>query len=170
MSESKLRNDVEPQTGICAFGPSALGLSGGVPAQVPLPAQMGTAPAYIPGPGQAAQYWDRGIFQATLQPVHIHAINLDLERKSLLGQPFREPDPAQVLTDNHPDIQDRSMLRWPDLLRGYGKIYPLASILLFTVLTMLAGARLYRQVHGFIRVHLDRLNDGLGLSLRRAPA
>lgn len=57
-----------------------------------------------------------------------------------------------------------------DPRRGQGKIYPLAPILLFTVLAMLAGARSYRQVHGFIQTHLDRLNDGFGLSLRRAPA
>ena len=58
----------------------------------------------------------------------------------------------------------------PDPRRGQGKIYPLAPILLFTVLGMLAGARSYRQVHAFIRTHLDRLNSGFGLSLRRAPA
>ena len=57
-----------------------------------------------------------------------------------------------------------------DPRRDQGKMYPLAPILLFTVLAMLAGARSYRQVHGFIRTHLDRLNDGFGLSLRRAPA
>jgi hypothetical protein len=49
-------------------------------------------------------------------------------------------------------------------------MYPLAPILLSTVLAMLAGARSYRQVHGFIRTHLDRLNSAFGLSLRRAPA
>ena len=58
----------------------------------------------------------------------------------------------------------------PDPRRGQGKMYPLAPILLFTVLAMLAGARSYRQVHAFIRAHLDRLNSGFGLSLRRAPA
>ena len=57
-----------------------------------------------------------------------------------------------------------------DPRRGQGKMYPLAPILLFTVLAMLAGARSYRQVHGFIRTHLDRLNNGFGVSLRRAPA
>ena len=57
-----------------------------------------------------------------------------------------------------------------DLHRDQGKMYPLAPILLFTVLAMLAGARSYRQVHAFIRTHLDRLNDGFGLPLRRAPA
>ena len=54
--------------------------------------------------------------------------------------------------------------------RGQGKMYPLAPILLFTVLAMLAGAMSYRQVHAFIRVHLDRLNASFGLSLRKAPA
>jgi hypothetical protein len=57
-----------------------------------------------------------------------------------------------------------------DPRRGQGKMYPLAPILLFTVLAMLAGARSYRQVHGFIQTHLDRLNSGFGVSLRRAPA
>ena len=58
----------------------------------------------------------------------------------------------------------------PDPRRGQGKMYPLAPILLFTVLAMLAGARSYRQVHAFIRTHLARLNGEFGLSLRRAPA
>jgi hypothetical protein len=57
-----------------------------------------------------------------------------------------------------------------DPRRDQGKMYPLAPILLFTVLAMLAGARSYRQVHAFIQTHLDRLNSGFGLSLRRAPA
>ena len=35
-----------------------------------------------------------------------------------------------------------------DPRRDQGKMYPLAPILLFTVLAMLAGARSYRQVHG----------------------
>jgi hypothetical protein len=58
----------------------------------------------------------------------------------------------------------------PDPRRGQGKIYPLAPILLFTVLAMLSGAVSYRQVHAFIKTHLDRLNAAFGLSLRRAPA
>jgi hypothetical protein len=58
----------------------------------------------------------------------------------------------------------------PDPRRRQGKMYPLAPILLFTVLAMLAGARSYRQVHAFIRTHLGRLNAEFGLSLRRAPA
>jgi hypothetical protein len=57
-----------------------------------------------------------------------------------------------------------------DPRRSQGKMYPLAPILLFTVLAMLAGARSYRQVHGFIRTHLNRLNSAFDVSLRRAPA
>ena len=57
-----------------------------------------------------------------------------------------------------------------DSRRDQGKIYPLAPILLFTVLAMLAGARSYRQVHAFIHTHLNRLNSEFGLSLCRAPA
>ena len=57
-----------------------------------------------------------------------------------------------------------------DPRRGQGKMYPLAPILLFTVLAMLAGTRSYRQVHAFMQTQLDRLNSGFGLSLRRAPA
>jgi hypothetical protein len=57
-----------------------------------------------------------------------------------------------------------------DRRRDQGKIYPLAPILLLTVLGMPAGARSYRQVHAFIQTHPDRLNSGFGLSLRRAPA
>ncbi|MFC7455240.1 transposase family protein [Insolitispirillum peregrinum] len=57
-----------------------------------------------------------------------------------------------------------------DPRRGQGKIHPLTPILLFTVLAMLAGARSYCQVHSFIRTHLERLNDGFGISLRRTPA
>jgi hypothetical protein len=41
---------------------------------------------------------------------------------------------------------------------------------MFTVLAMLAGAVSYRQVHAFIRTHLDRLNSTFGVFLRKAPA
>lgn len=57
-----------------------------------------------------------------------------------------------------------------DPRRGQGKVYPLAPMLLFTVLAMLAGARSYRQVHAFIKAHLERLNAAFGVSLPRAPA
>ena len=49
-------------------------------------------------------------------------------------------------------------------------MYPLAPMLLSTMLAMLAGARSYRQVHAFIEGHLERLNAAFGVSLRCAPA
>jgi DDE_Tnp_1-associated len=57
-----------------------------------------------------------------------------------------------------------------DPRRGQGKMYSLAPVLLFTVLAMLAGAVSYRQVHAFIRIHLDRLNAAFGVFLRKSPA
>ena len=38
-----------------------------------------------------------------------------------------------------------------DHRRDQGKMYPLAPVVLFTMLCMVAGARSYRQVHAFIR-------------------
>ena len=61
--------------------------------------------------------------------------------------------------------------RVPDPRRRQGKMYPLAPLLLFTVLSMLAGAKSYRQVHAFIKTHLARLNRAFAEDkLRRAPA
>ena len=57
-----------------------------------------------------------------------------------------------------------------DPRRGQGKMYALGPVLLFTVLSMLAGARSYREVHSFIRTHLDCLNKAFGVRLPRAPA
>lgn len=57
-----------------------------------------------------------------------------------------------------------------DPRRDQGKMYPLPTILLYTVLAILAGAKSYRQVHGFIDIHLVRLNAAFGLFLRHAPA
>jgi hypothetical protein len=57
-----------------------------------------------------------------------------------------------------------------DPRRRQGQMYPLPTILLYTVLAILAGAKSYRQVHGFIDTHLVRLNAAFGLFLRHAPA
>jgi hypothetical protein len=35
-------------------------------------------------------------------------------------------------------------------------MYPLPTILLYTVLAIVAGAKSYRQVHDFIDIHLER--------------
>lgn len=59
----------------------------------------------------------------------------------------------------------------PDPRRREGKIYPLASVLLFTILGMLAGAHSYRRIHSFIKIHLQRLNAAFPAAcLSKAPA
>ena len=58
----------------------------------------------------------------------------------------------------------------PDRRRAEGKRFDLASVLLYTILGMVAGANSYRQMHEFIRVHRQRLNEAFGLALRYAPS
>jgi len=58
----------------------------------------------------------------------------------------------------------------PDHRRAEGKRFDLATVLLFTILGMVAGANSYRQMHEFIRIHRQRLNEAFGLSLRYAPS
>jgi hypothetical protein len=58
----------------------------------------------------------------------------------------------------------------PDPRRRQGRRYPLAHLLLFSVLAVLAGAASYRGLRVFIAVHRERLNAVFGTSLRRAPA
>ncbi len=43
-------------------------------------------------------------------------------------------------------------------------------MLLYAILAMVAGANSYRQLHEFIRIHRQRLNDAFNLSLRYAPS
>jgi hypothetical protein len=57
----------------------------------------------------------------------------------------------------------------PDHRRAEGKRFDLATVLLFRILGMIAGANSYRQKHEFIRIHRQRLNEAFGLSLRCAP-
>ena len=57
-----------------------------------------------------------------------------------------------------------------DPRRAQGKMYSLGPVLLFAVLAMLAGAKSYRQIHSFIKLHRERLNTAFGLAWRRAPA
>ena len=57
-----------------------------------------------------------------------------------------------------------------DPRRRQGQMYPLPTVLLYTVLAIVSGAKSYRQVHGFIDTHLVRLNAAFGLFLRHAPA
>jgi hypothetical protein len=58
----------------------------------------------------------------------------------------------------------------PDPRRRQGRRYPLAPLLLFSVLAILAGAASYRGILIFIGVHRERLNATFGTRLRRAPA
>src|SRR4051794_8569936 len=58
----------------------------------------------------------------------------------------------------------------PDPRRRQGRRYPLAHLLLFSVLAVLAGATSYPGLLGFITVHRERLNTVFGAGLRRAPA
>src|SRR3954452_25381107 len=58
----------------------------------------------------------------------------------------------------------------PDPRRSQGRRHPLAHLLLFSVLAVLAGATSYRGILSFIGVHPERLHATLGPRLRRAPA
>jgi hypothetical protein len=58
----------------------------------------------------------------------------------------------------------------PDPRRAQGKRYPLAHLLLFSILAVLAGATSYRGIRVFIGVHRERLNAIFGAGFGRAPA
>ena len=57
----------------------------------------------------------------------------------------------------------------PDPRRPQGWMYTLPHLVLFAILTVVAGANSYRSIHSFIDVHLDRLKAIFGLGWRRAP-
>jgi DDE_Tnp_1-associated len=58
----------------------------------------------------------------------------------------------------------------PDHRRDEGKRFDLATVLLYAILSMVAGANSYRQMHEFIRIHLQRLNEAFGLRLGCSPS
>src|SRR3954449_8226343 len=58
----------------------------------------------------------------------------------------------------------------PDPRRRQGQRYPLAPLLLFSVLAVLAGATSYRRIRLFIGAHRERLDATFGARFRRAPA
>ena len=58
----------------------------------------------------------------------------------------------------------------PDPRRRQGQRYPLAHLLLFAALAVLAGATSYRRIRLFIGAHRERLNAAFGARFRRAPA
>src|SRR5690349_22275546 len=58
----------------------------------------------------------------------------------------------------------------PDPRRAEGKRYPLAPLLLFTVLALLSGATSYRRIIVFLEQRRELLNELFGIALRRAPS
>jgi len=58
----------------------------------------------------------------------------------------------------------------PDHRRNEGKRFDLSTVLLYAILSMVAGANSYRQMHEFISIHRLRLNEAFGLALRYAPS
>jgi hypothetical protein len=58
----------------------------------------------------------------------------------------------------------------PDHRRREGQRFELSTVLLYAILAMVAGANSYRQLHEFIRIHRQRLNEAFNLSLRYAPS
>ena len=57
----------------------------------------------------------------------------------------------------------------PDLRRAQGQRYPLAHLLLFTVLALLSGAKSYRGVITFLEQRRVLLNRHFQVDLKRAP-
>ena len=58
----------------------------------------------------------------------------------------------------------------PDHRRAEGKRFDLSTVLLYAILSMVAGANSYRQMHEFIRIHRQRLNEAFGLELPYSPS
>jgi hypothetical protein len=58
----------------------------------------------------------------------------------------------------------------PDHRRREGKRFDLATVLLYAILAMVAGANSYRQTHEFIRTLLARFNEAFGLELPYSPS
>jgi len=58
----------------------------------------------------------------------------------------------------------------PDHRRAEGKRFDLATVLLYSILSMVAGANSYRKMHEFIRIHRQLLNAAFNLDLRYSPS
>ncbi len=58
----------------------------------------------------------------------------------------------------------------PDARRGQGRRYELNLIIVCSILSILAGARSYRDIHRFIKVNHKNLNQLLGINWKRVPA
>lgn len=62
------------------------------------------------------------------------------------------------------------LLDLPDVRRGQGRRYALNAILVCSILSILSGARSYRDIHRFTKINLERLNELLDMDWKRAPA
>ena len=71
---------------------------------------------------------------------------------------------------SHAGIAAGGLRTIPDHRRDEGKRFDLATVLLYAILSMVAGANSYRQMHEFIRIHLQRLNEAFGLRLGCSPS
>ena len=58
----------------------------------------------------------------------------------------------------------------PDNRRAQGQRYKLNYLLLCSILSILCGARSYRDIHRFIKIHLENLKHLFGMNWKRAPA
>lgn len=58
----------------------------------------------------------------------------------------------------------------PDARRKQGQRYALNHIVVASVLSILSGARSYRDIQRFMKAHLERLNTLFGIKWKRAPA
>ena len=58
----------------------------------------------------------------------------------------------------------------PDIRRAQGQRYKLNYLLLCSILSILCGARSYRDIHRFMKIQLKKLNKLLGMNWKRAPA
>ena len=58
----------------------------------------------------------------------------------------------------------------PDVRRRQGQMYGLNYVLVCSVLSILSGAKSYRDIHRFIKIHLNRLNGLFGTTWKKAPA
>ena len=58
----------------------------------------------------------------------------------------------------------------PDARRPQGQRYELKYVLVSSILSILCGARSYRDIQRFIKIHLERLKELWGIDWKRAPA
>lgn len=58
----------------------------------------------------------------------------------------------------------------PDNRRKQGQRYQIAYILLFSILALLSNAKSYRQIHTFIKIHIETLKKIFKLKWKRVPS